>query len=89
MLYRTLAELIHLVINLYIWILVINAIFSWIAFASYNVTIRRIYSITTRLTQPVLRPIRRLVYPLTRRLGVDISPLIAIFILITIDRIII
>lgn len=77
MLYGTLADLIHLAINLYIWILVINAILSWIAFASYNITIRRIYSITTRLTMPVLRPIKRLVYPLTRRLGVDISPLIA------------
>lgn len=89
MLYKTLAQLIHLAINLYIWILVINAILSWIAFASYNITIRRIYSITTRLTLPVLRPIRRLVYPLTRRLGVDISPLIAIIILIFIDRLII
>jgi uncharacterized protein YggT (Ycf19 family) len=87
--YRTLAGLLHLAIRAYIWILVINAILSWIAFASFNVTIRRIYATTTRITAPVLNPIRRLMYPVTRKLGVDISPLIAIVLLMIVDRIII
>ncbi|RKY00606.1 YggT family protein [Candidatus Poribacteria bacterium] len=81
-------SLIQTLITVYIWILIADAILSWVAVASFNPTVRRLYGITTRLTSPILRPIRRAIWPITRRLGVDISPLIAVIILVTISRII-
>ena len=49
-------------VNIYLWILVINVILSWlVAFNILNTSNRLVYSIldvTYRLTDPLLRPIR-------------------------------
>ncbi len=76
-------NLITTVISLYIWVLVISAILSWlVAFNVVNTRNRAIYMIGEvcyRLTEPVLRPIRRMMPNLG---GVDISPVIVILLLV-------
>lgn len=69
-------------INLYIWIVIISAILSWlIAFNVVNTSNRFVYTIGDalwRLTEPALRPIRRFMPNLG---GIDISPVILILVL--------
>jgi len=72
-----------LVIDLYIWVVIIGAILSWlIAFNVVNTQNRFVYSVADmlyRLTEPALRPIRRVLPNLG---GIDISPVILILILL-------
>lgn len=72
-------NLISTIITLFIWVLVINAALSWlIAFNVINTRNRVVYTIgdiVFRLSEPVLRPIRRVV-PMMG--GLDLSPVIAI-----------
>jgi YggT family protein len=67
------------VITLYIYVLVANAIFSWlVAFNIVNPSnqiVRVIGDFLYRATEPVLRPIRRRMPDLG---GIDISPIVLI-----------
>lgn len=78
------------VINLYIWVVIIGAVLSWlIAFDVVNRRNRAVYTIADtlyRLTEPALRPIRRL---LPNFGGVDISPVILLLGLIFIKDVIV
>jgi YggT family protein len=79
--------LIDTLIGLYIWVIIIGAILSWlVAFDVVNTRNRVVYLIgdfTHRLTEPALRPIRRVVPNFG---GVDISPLLLILLLIFVRR---
>jgi YggT family protein len=74
---RSLAILIDNIIDIYTWIVIASAIMSWlVAFGVVNVRnqfIRVVVDMLFRLTEPVLRPIRRILPNLG---GVDISPVI-------------
>jgi YggT family protein len=74
-----------LVISLMIWVLVANAVLSWlVAFDVINLRNRivsQIYRMLDALTRPILRPIQRVIPPLG---NVDISPLIALLILMVV-----
>ncbi len=78
------------IINLYIWVIIIGAILSWlIAFDVVNRRNRAVYTIADalyRLTEPALRPIRRVLPDLG---GLDISPVILILGLIFIKDVVI
>ncbi|MFB9982051.1 YggT family protein [Mesorhizobium kowhaii] len=67
----------HTAINIYWWIIIGAAIFSWLyAFNvvnSRNQVVNSIGTMLYRLTEPALRPIRRLLPDLG---GVDISPIV-------------
>ena len=67
------------VISLYIWILIINAIISWlVAFNILNTSNRFVYSIldvSYKLTDPPLNYIRRFIPNLG---SIDISPIVLI-----------
>ena len=67
------------VVNIYIWILIINAIISWlVAFNVLNTSNRFVYSVldvSYRLTAPPLNYIRRFLPNLG---SIDISPVILI-----------
>lgn len=73
----SLAVLIDTVIDIYTWIVIAGAIMSWlVAFGVVNISnkfIRMVVDVLYRLTEPVLRPIRRILPNLG---GVDISPVI-------------
>ena len=77
-------------IDLYIWVFIISAILSWLtAFNVVNTGNRFVYMVTNtlyRLTEPLLRPIRRYMPDLG---GLDISPLVAIIGLIFVQRVVI
>lgn len=74
--------IINIAIDLFIWVLIISAILSWlIAFNIVNTQNQLVYLIrdfTYRLTEPLLAPIRRMMPDLG---GVDLSPIILILIL--------
>ena len=76
-------NLTNTVISLYIWVLVIAAILSWlVAFNVVNTRNRVVYvigDVCYRLTEPALRPIRRILPNLG---GIDISPVILILLLV-------
>ena len=76
-------SLISMVIEIYIWLLIAMAVLSWlVAFNVVNTSNRIVYTIGDflyRVTEPALRPIRRIVPNLG---GIDVSPVILILILI-------
>ncbi len=77
-----LVHLITTVISIYIWVLIIQAVLSWlIAFGVVNTRNRAVAMIGDtmwRLTEPALRPIRSVLPDLG---GLDISPVILILLL--------
>ena len=74
--------LIHTMIDIYIWLLIAQAILSWLlAFGvvnRYNRGVAVIGDFLYRVTEPALRPIRAF---LPNFGGIDISPIILILIL--------
>ena len=78
-----LIQIAMIAIQLYIWVVIISAILSWlVAFNVLNTSNRFIYVIGDalwRLTEPALRPIRRFLPNLG---GIDISPVVLILVLI-------
>ena len=75
--------LVDSIINIYIWLIIINAILSWlVAFNVLNTQNRFVFSLlnaTHQLTDPVLNKIRRFIPNLG---SIDISPVILILLLI-------
>jgi YggT family protein len=73
---------IDLALDIYTWILIASAIFSWLyAFNVINSSNRFVASIGEflyRVTEPALRPIRRFLPDLG---GIDISPIILLLII--------
>ncbi|MEW6162327.1 MAG: YggT family protein [Nitrospirota bacterium] len=66
------ANILDILLTVYMWIIIISAVISWVNPNPYNPIVRFLYSVT----EPVLMPIRRLI---GFRLGpIDISPLIVI-----------
>ncbi len=65
------AELLSLLLNVFLFAILIQVILSWINPGTYNPAVSLLYSIT----EPVLRPCRRLLPPVS---GMDLSPIIAL-----------
>ena len=70
-----LAQVIGLVLTLYMWLIIARALISWVNPDRYNPVVQFLY----KVTEPVLYPIRRMMG--TFSIGIDLSPLIAIFII--------
>lgn len=72
--------LINMVLGLYAWVFIISAVTSWlIAFNIINThhrVVGAIVDLLYRLTEPVLRPLRRVIPNLG---GLDISPIVVLF----------
>lgn len=75
-------QTIDLALNLYTWVLIISAIFSWLyafnVINSSNQVVNTIGTMLYNLTEPALRPIRRFMPNLG---GIDISPVILLLII--------
>jgi YggT family protein len=70
------ATVIDYALGAYKWIVIIAALLSWVNPDPYNPIVRFLYSVT----EPVFRPIRRLI---GYRLGpIDISPIVVILVII-------
>ncbi len=78
------------VIDLYMWVVIISVVLSWlVAFNVVNTTNRFVYMVgdfTHRATEPALGRIRRYIPNLG---GMDISPVILILLLIFLQRFIV
>ena len=75
--------LIDTVIGIYIWVLIAGAVLSWlVAFNVVNTRNRFVYLLGDflhRITEPALRPIRRMLPSLG---GIDLSPMVLILLLL-------
>jgi YggT family protein len=71
LLLATVAELVALLLNVYMVAIIVQVIISWVNPGSYNPVTGLLYS----LTEPVMRPIRKLLPPVS---GIDLSPLFAL-----------
>ena len=67
-----LARLVDLVLVAYMWIIIARSIISWVHPDPYNPIVRFLY----RVTEPVLRPVRRRLP--TMQMGLDLSPMIVL-----------
>jgi YggT family protein len=68
------AELLNLIIYIFIFAILIQVIISWVNPGAYNPATVLLY----RLTEPLLRPARRLLPPIS---GLDLSPLLVFIVL--------
>ena len=71
-----LARILVIALNIYMWIIIIRALISWVSPNPYNPIVRFLY----RVTEPVLRPVRRII-PL-QGLGIDFSPVVVILVIL-------
>ena len=67
-------ELLSTLLYIYIVAIIVQAVMSWIQPGAYNPVTSLIY----QLTEPLLRPARRLIPPVS---GLDLSPLVVLIIL--------
>lgn len=67
-----LAQLVDLVLQAYFWIIIARAVLSWVNPDPFNPIVRFLY----RVTEPVLRPIRRRLP--TMQMGLDLSPMVVL-----------
>ena len=87
---RALLDVILLALQLYVWLLIAAAVLSWlIAFNVVN-TRNQVVSVVGeflyRITEPALRPIRRIMPNLG---GIDVSPVILILIIFFLESVIV
>ncbi len=78
---NALAQIIHISLKLYMWIVIIRAIISWVYPNPYHPLVRILYY----LTEPALRPFRRIAPPYKLG-GIDISPIFVILLILFIDN---
>jgi YggT family protein len=87
---RALLEVILIALQLYTYLIIASAILSWlVAFNVVNTrndVVRSVWNFLDAVTEPALRPIRRILPNLG---GIDISPVILILLIIFIQKLII
>jgi len=69
---EAIAQLLHMVISIYIWVIIIAALISWVKPDPYNPIVQTLY----RLTEPVYTVVRK--YIPTTIGGIDLAPIIII-----------
>ena len=86
---RALLEVILIALEIYVWLLIAQAVLSWlIAFNVVNTRnqfVAMLWDFLYRITEPALGPIRRIMPNLG---GIDISPVILILIIIFIEKVV-
>ena len=74
------ARVLDIALNLYMWVIIIRALISWVNPDPYN----PIVQFLVRVTEPVLRPLRKMLPP-WKTGGLDFSPFIVILVIIFLD----
>ncbi len=69
---NALINVLDLLLTIYIWLIIARAILSWVMPYAYHPVTNFLY----KVTEPLLRPFRRLIPPIS---GLDLSPLVVIF----------
>ena len=75
---NALASIVSILLTIMYWLILIRALLSWVSPDPFNPLVQFLM----RTTEPILEPIRRLLPPLP----LDISPIIAFFIIIFLRR---
>jgi YggT family protein len=87
---RAILEIILIVLDIYWWIVLATIILSWlIAFNVINTrnqVVDTIWRTLLAVTEPILRPIRRI---LPRLSGIDLSPIVLFILIFFIQRVIV
>ena len=73
-LFSAAGHILNTILTIYMWIIIISALLSWVNPDPYNPIVRFMHTVT----EPVLRPIRR---RLGISMGIDFSPMIVILII--------
>jgi YggT family protein len=73
----TILSALDFILLIYIWIIIISALLSWVQANPRN----PIVELLDQITRPILLPIQRKLFRLTLRLRIDFSPVVAIVIL--------
>ena len=76
---KSLATVIHILLNLYMWVFIIRALISWVSPDPYNPIVRFLYNVT----DPVMNRVRR--YLPLHFGGIDLTPMVIIIALIFLD----
>ena len=83
-----LIEIVIIAINLYVYVVIAQAILSWlIAFNVINTSNQLVYTIASglyRITEPALRPLRRFIPSFG---GIDVTPVVLILVLYFLQRV--
>ncbi len=74
------ALVIHYLLNIYMWLIIVRALLSWVNPDPYNPIVSFLYQVT----EPVLYRIRRFL-PF-HGLGIDLSPILVFIIIVFLDR---
>lgn len=82
LLLSTVAELLGLLIGAYKFIIIASALISWVQPDPYNPIVRFLFQVTN----PLFKQIRRILPRSWLRLPIDITPLIALALLIFLER---
>jgi YggT family protein len=86
---RAILDVILIALDLYVWVIIASAIFSWLY--AFNVVNPRNQVVATignalyQLTEPLLRPIRRFMPNLG---GLDLSPIVLLLLIFLVQRLI-
>lgn len=78
-----LGGIVHSLLTIYIWVVIIGALLSWVRPDPYNPIVQIIY----RLTEPAYKLIRRMMPTVFN--GIDLAPIILIVLLQVIDVILV
>jgi YggT family protein len=78
------ADVLHMLLNLYFWLVVANALLSWVNPDPRNPIVQFLHSVTG----PVLYQIRRRL-PFVYASGIDFSPLVLIIAIQVVDRVVV
>ncbi len=85
-----LVDVLLIALDIYVWIIIASAAVSWlIAFDVINVRNEQaanLVALLNRLTEPVYKPLRKYIPPLG---GVDVTPIVVIFLIFLLKTIII
>ena len=74
-----LAQVLHILLNVYMLLVVARAIISWVNPDPYNPIVNFLY----RATEPVLKYVERIIPPLG---GIDLSPILVLLVIVFLDQ---
>ncbi len=77
---EAIAIILHYILTIYMWLIIIRALLSWVSPDPYNPIVRFLY----QATEPVLYQVRR--YLPLRGLAIDISPIVVFVIILFLDQ---
>ena len=74
-----LAQVLHILLNVYMLLVVARAIISWVSPDPYNPIVNFLY----RATEPVLKYVQRIIPSLG---GIDLSPILVLLVIVFLDQ---